>query len=486
VSGVAIEGRLHPLAAVLYGARVVRNAGPLLLAGWVTDIPHVALLGLAAAVVVIGIPLSILAWWRFRYRVEGGRLFVDAGVLVRRNRVVPLERVRGVSLDEPLAHRVFGLVRARVEAAAAGEAGGELSLAAISRTQADALRDAVLRVATPAADAPVVADPPPLAVMTPGRLALAGATSARFVLVPAAAAAGMLSFADDLGLEGLLRRSAGEVADRAPHSTGGILAGVLVAAVAAVGVAALGSVIADWAFELRADPQRLATVRGLLSRRRTTVDRRRLQGVEVCDSPVRRAFGVASVMAPVGGFSVSSDGDAAGRVRLLPLGDADEVARVVAEVAAGEPPGLEPHPAAGLPRRITRAVALPLLAALVAFLAGQPWVGWAAIAVALVMLPIALDRHRSLGHGVGHRLLVRSGSLTRRRSLLDPAAPVAYTVSSSPFQRRRGLASVTVHLGLGAGSRTVLDLGDDQAHALVTALQPWTREGAVRPAGPPG
>ena len=59
-------------------------------------------------------------------------------------------------------------------------------------------------------------------------------------------------------------------------------------------------------------------------------------------------------------------------------------------------------------------------------------------------------------------------------------------MSSSPFQRRRGLASVTVHLGLGAGSRTVLDLGDDQAHALITALQPWTREAAVRPAAPPG
>lgn len=486
MTGVAVEGRLHPLAAVLYGARVVRNAGPLLLAGWVTDVPRIALVGAAAAVLLAGVPLSILAWWRFRYRVEDGRLVVDGGVLVRRNRVVPLERVRGVSLDEPLAHRAFGLVRARVEAAAAGDPGGELSLAAVSRAQAHALRDAVMRVAVPAADARAAADPPPVAVMTPGRLALAGATSARFVLVPAAAATGMLSFADDLGLDGLLRRSAGEVADRAPHSAGGIAAGMLVAAVVVVGLAALGSVIADWAFELRADPRRLATVRGLLSRRRTTVDRRRLQGVEVCDSPVRRALGVASVVAPVGGFSVSSDGDAAGRVRLLPLGNADEVARVVSEVAAGELPGLEPHPSAGLPRRFTRAVALPLLAAGVAVLAGEPWIGLAAVALALVMVPVALDRHRSLGHGVGHRLVVRSGSLSRRRSVLDPAAPVAYTVRSSPFQRRRGLASVTVHLGLGAGSRTVLDLGEHQAHALLTGLQPWTREAVVRPAGPPG
>jgi len=475
VTGGVIEGRLHPLAAVMYGARVARMAAPLLLAGWVADVPRLALVAAAVAIVLVGIPLGVLAWWRFRYRVEEGRLIVDAGVLVRRNRVVPLERVRGVSLDEPLVHRVFGLVRARVEAAAAGEPGGELSLAAISRPQADALRDAVMRVAEPSPDAPVVAEPPPVVSMTPGRLALAGATSARFVLVPAAAAGGMLGFADDLGLEGLLRRSAGEVADRAPSGAGGITAAVLVVTAAVVVLAALGSVIADWAFELRSGPLRIATVRGLLSRRRTTVDRRRLLGVEVHDSPLRRAIGMAAVTGPVGGFSVSGDGDAAGRVRLLPLGDRAEVVRVVAEVAPGEAPTLQGHPRAGLPRRLLRALALPVAAAAVAAVGGVWWGVVAAGAATLMMTSVAMDRHRNLGHGTGRWLVLRSGSLARRASRLDPAASVGYTVRSSPSQRRRGLCSVDVHLGLGAGSRTALDLGDDQAHALVTTLQPWAR-----------
>ncbi|MFN8121760.1 MAG: PH domain-containing protein [Thermoleophilia bacterium] len=467
-------GRLHPLAAVLYAAKVVRNAVPLLVTGLVTDIPRPALYAVVAAVLVIGVPYGVLAWWRFRYRVEAGRLVVDTGVLVRRNRVVPLERIRGISLDEPLTHRLFGLVRARVEAAAAGDQKGELSLAAVGRAQAERLRDAVVHGGDEAAPAEV---PPPMAAMRPSRLALAGATSARFVLVPAAAAGGLLNFADDIGLDGLLRSGAGQVADRAPHGAVSISLAVTTAAVVVVLLAAAGSVIADWAFELRADGRRLTTVRGLLSRRRTTVDRRRLLGVEVCDSPVRRALGMAAVVAPVGGFGVSDDGDTAGRVRLLPLGDADEVARVRAEIAPGDAPGLQPHPRAGLPRRLVRAAGLPAAASAAAALMGWWWVAGLAALAAAAMVPVAFDRHRNLGHAIGGRLVIRSGSLSRRHSFIDPGAVVATTVRSTPFQRRRGLGSVRVHLGLGAGSRTATDLGADQGAAMLARLYPWMREG---------
>lgn len=470
----AAEGRLHPLAAVLYGARVTRNAVPLLLAGVVTDLPRPVLYAVIAAVMLVGVPYGLLAWWRFRYRVEAGRLVVDTGVLVRRNRVVPLERIRGISVDEPLIHRVFGLVRARVEAAAAGDQKGELSLAAVSRAQADRLRDAVLH----GGEAPAPADtPPPLAVVRPGRLALAGATSGRFVLLPAAAAGGLLNFADDIGLDGLVRSGAGQVADRAPHSAASIAVAVVIAVTAVVLLAAAGSLIADWAFELRADARRIGTVRGLVSRRRTTVDRRRVLGVEVCDTPLRRALGMAAVVAPVGGFGVSDDGDAAGRVRLLPLADATEVARVTAEIAPGEAPRPSPHPGAGLPRRMVRAVALPVLAAAVAVLAGWWWPAATAVVLAAAMVPVAFDRHRNLGHAAGRWLVVRSGSLARRHSRIEPGAVVATTLRSSPFQRRRGLCSAQVHLGLGAGSRTVLDMGDDQGRELIARLHPWMREG---------
>jgi putative membrane protein len=183
------------------------------------------------------------------------------------------------------------------------------------------------------------------------------------------------------------------------------------------------------------------------------------------------------VTAPVGGFSVSGDGDVAGRLRLLPLGDRTQVGLVVADVAPGEAPPLLAHPRAGLPRRLVRALAVPVGVAAVAALGGVWWGVAVAAAAVAVMIPVALDRHRNLGHGHGRWLVLRSGTFNRRASRLDPAASVALTIRSSPFQRRRGLCSVDVHLGLGAGSRTALDLGEDQAHALVTSLEPWVRTG---------
>jgi uncharacterized membrane protein YdbT with pleckstrin-like domain len=60
----------------------------------------------------------------------------------------------------------------------------------------------------------------------------------------------------------------------------------------------------------------------------------------------------------------------------------------------------------------------------------------------------------------------------RRWSELDPTAPAAFEVRSTLFQRRAGLCTVWLHLGQGAGSRRVLDLGEDQAASLLRGLEP--------------
>ena len=91
---------------------------------------------------LVGLPLAFLSWWRFRYRVAGGRLELHSGVLSRSVRTIPLERVRGIRVTEPFLHRLLGLVRVDVEAAAGGGESAELSLPAVSRAQADELREA--------------------------------------------------------------------------------------------------------------------------------------------------------------------------------------------------------------------------------------------------------------------------------------------------------------------------------------------------------
>ena len=105
-------------------------------------------------------------------------------------------------------------------------------------------------------------------------------------------------------------------------------------------------------------------------------------------------------------------------------------------------------------------------------LALQWWLPAAVLFVlGLAGVPLAIDRYRQLGHRFdGSRLAVREGSLTRRWTSLDPRAVVSYAVQRSPFQARSSLCTVVLHLGQGAGSRRVLDCSEEQAAALLVAL----------------
>ncbi|HSK14598.1 MAG TPA: hypothetical protein VK915_00370, partial [Gaiellaceae bacterium] len=134
---------------------------------------------------------------------------------------------------------------------------------------------------------------------------------------------------------------------------------------------------------------------------------------------------------------------------------------------------LAPHPRAALPRRLVRALPAPLA---LFVLAGVAWPWWgiaAAAALAMLAAAVALDRWRQLGHAFhGVRLVLQEGSLVRRRSELDPGAAVTFELRSSPGQRRAGLCTLELHLGQGAGSRRALDLGEEQAAALLPRLHP--------------
>ena len=56
-----------------------------------------------------------MRWWRFRWRLDPGALVIEQGLLQRRRRVIPLERIQSVDLVTGLPHRVLGVTEVRVE-----------------------------------------------------------------------------------------------------------------------------------------------------------------------------------------------------------------------------------------------------------------------------------------------------------------------------------------------------------------------------------
>ncbi len=461
-------GRLHPLAILVFARkRIGMSVLPILVIAftWRGGLALPVLGGLLA----IGLAALVLEWRRFTYRIEGGRLVIERGVLRHTTRVVPLDRIRGVDLQAPWLHRVLGLVQVEVEAAAGGRSAAELTLAAVSAEEGERLRAALLS-ARGAEDA--ATDDPPRALVlyraTPRLLVAGGLTSGRYILAPLVALGVIANFADDLP-GALEERLLSEAADRVPTEALGLTLLIGIALLVALVLAAAGSLLTDWNFELTDDGDRLVAHRGLLTRRAVAIDRSRVRGFDLLDSPLRRAFGLVGMRVVAGGVA----GGRAGRTAMAPVianDDARVLARALDPLAAPDA-ALEQHPRAALSRRLARAVAAPAVLGGVA-LALQWWLPAGVLfALGLAGVPLAIDRYRQLGHRFdGSRLAVREGSLTRRWTSLDPRAVVSYAVQRSPLQARSSLCTVVLHLGQGAGSRRVLDCSEEQAAALLVAL----------------
>src|SRR5512132_3960058 len=151
-AGAALEvggpRRLHLLSPVFFATGHARRLWPLalLLAArrqwW--------LLALGALILLAW---SALEWLRRTYSLEGGALRLEEGVLARKLRAVPFDRIQQVDLVRKPLHRLLGVATLRVETAGGGSA-AEVALDVVTLDEARALRASLLRAKASLADAP--------------------------------------------------------------------------------------------------------------------------------------------------------------------------------------------------------------------------------------------------------------------------------------------------------------------------------------------
>jgi putative membrane protein len=217
--------------------------------------------------------------------------------------------------------------------------------------------------------------------------------------------------------------------------------------------------------------------RGLFTTRETSMDANRLRGVNVVEPLGLRLAHGARLSAIVTGLNREQQGSST----LVPPAP-EEVAHHVATQVLGSATPLDvplvEHGSAAVRRRLTRAAALPLLltAGLVTAVAVSDVppgsLGLAPVAL-LVGLGLGVDRARGLGHALlpGH-LVARSGSLMLRRVVLETPAIIGWTITSTWFQRRVGLANVVATMAGGRQSVTVLDVPEETGTAVARDAVP--------------
>ncbi|MFI0259218.1 PH domain-containing protein [Streptomyces sp. NPDC017056] len=457
------------LTALATGGRIEAGA-------WIT---LAAIAGSFAVLTVIG----LVRWARTDYRLTDDAFEVRSGVLTRRLRSVPLHRIRTVDLTASPLHRLLGVTVLRAGTAGSSQGGGELSLEALATADAERLRSALLARAGARA-----ADEDPVVSRINWRWLRYAPLTFWVIGGVFAAAGGVYRVLDGAGIEpwklGIVRDAFDEFGASALWVTVP-LALLAVIALGTVGALAL-YVEGWWNFRLEwTDARTLRVRRGLFTTRSVTIERGRLRGVTLREPLLLRAGGGATVRAVAGGLGNREENRK--RSVLLPPAPRTEAVRTASGTLRADFPtaGLRAHPKAALRRRRTRGllfVTLPgtlVLAVLGVLL--TPVLLHCAWAFALVSMPVVLwlagDAYRSLGHGVhGRYLVMRSGTFSRETVVLQREAVAAWTFSSTPFSRRSGLVTLTAAVAAGEDGYHVRDLPAAGAPALAAAAAPGILE----------
>ena len=513
---------IHPVREV---GRFIPAIAGLLIAGRTTGFgPWWGLVG-----VVLVIALSIARWFTTRYRITPTQVELRTGLLNRKTVVVPADRVRTVDVTAPVLHRLLGLATVDIGTGGGGR-GESLVLDALSRGPAGQLRAELLhrRTATaparvpsaspaasgpvgpsaeaPSAEAPTADGPVPDRPGTPAVTGDAVAVSGpdlpetellrldpRWIGYAPFTLSGALTALAVVGVAWRLVDQLDIDAARLPAVRGvvghlestpvwvDVLQGLAGLAAVTTLLAIGGYVISFWGYRLtRHHAGTLHVSRGLLTTRATSIEERRLRGVEVGEPVALRLLGGRRLSAITTGLRSRND-NGGGSAMLVPPAARAQVSRVVGEVLRDprvmDLP-LRPHGPAARRRRLLRAL-LPALAVLVA--AGVFWrldvlPGWVVPVAAVPLLlavPLGLDRYRGLGHAVsGDYLITRSGSLARHRDVVARDGVIGWNVEQTLFQRRAGLVTLRATTAAGSQSYALLDVTPQEAVRVVQETTP--------------
>ncbi|MQA77446.1 MAG: PH domain-containing protein [Streptosporangiales bacterium] len=442
-------------------------------------VDRAAYYGLAGG--LLSIAYSLIRWATFRYALHDNRLDITSGLLARKSRSIPLDRIRGVDLTASPMHRLMRLVVVRVDAAAGGTGrADEGVLDAVTAAEGARLRRLLLarRSAAPAADAeaPEVAQVPgrddqPRTVLARVRRSwfLMSPLTGAYLFAPLALLGtiwGWVAQSDTIGQRQVQGAAAWLVAD--PWLVGFAALAFLVLGfpIASVAMTAL----LNWDFTVRGTPDALELERGLLTRRHVTLERRRLRGWELVEALPARMVRAGRLRALVTGIGAESHHS---RAELLPVAPVERAYALAVTTVGARPETLTAHPRAALRRRLFRAIVPWTVLAIAAFATGAPEAGVPLLALALLGIPLGVDRYRSLGHAYdGELVSVRGGSWSRRTVVLQRRAVVGWQVRQTIFQRRQQVATLVVGVGAGSGGYAATDMDADSVATFAHEVTP--------------
>ena len=448
--------RLHPASFVLRSLETLPQALLGLVGASFAMRGSIVLIAIAAASVALVI--GFVSWTRFRFAVTDDALRIESGIVSRRRRIIPLDRVQDVDIERGPLHRLLGLARARVETGGSDKDEGLLDGVVLVR--AIRLREELRGARTTTEGASV--DDAPLYRLGEPRLLLAGLLN--FSLVYLAILFSALQTLgprwglsiDELVEQGNLRASAESLT-----SLGGGATVLAVAVLLGVVTGVARTILKEWNFALFERGRSLVRRRGLLTASEVAIAMSRVQAAHLTAGPFMRALRLeALAVQTLGGGGGGSGGakDDGGMQPLVLLGRRDEIDAVLARAMPATLPDADAYRRgvrSGLVVSILKAtfaaafvVALAIPA--IALAKNEDWAIPIAAIVPLAALLAWLGWRSHRWHLAARHVFVRRGWWRRRVSALPLDRAQAVIVRQGPIDRVFGLASVAID---SAGAR---------------------------------
>ena len=483
---------LHPLSVIFSLVDLIKqNIIPAFLGIFGAAKGDLIYVGLALLFFVPTFIFALIRYFTIRYRISDGELVVQEGLIFRRVRTVPVERIQNIDMVQGILHRMLNLAEVRVETASGTKP--EAVLKVLSLDEMERLREGVqlqkrtsqaasvdaaphATLAHPDSNAgdlsPVGSAASELLLKIPiSWLAKAGFASNRgFVLVGL-----MLGFyfqfaqgnpgdidAGDLGLSNFIPD------DGSPLVKAGVIAVALAVGLVLLRLLGIGwYILRFFGYELRQAGDDFKISCGLLTKVSATVPRKRIQFISVHRGLIMRWMKLAAVRIETAGGAADNSENATTTVSrrwFIPVLPESSVAEMIAELRPGIDLNMDGYQWIPLAKRAqSRFIRIACVVSCVFVAVTFLTFGWQWAIAALIAFPVlifyGIRKSQSVKYArTDFGVVYRSGVLAKKTSYSFFEKIQAASWRQTPFDRRWQMATLSVDTAAAGPAEHVIDI----------------------------
>lgn len=423
------------------------------------------LFGTLLVISCIQLVLSLISYFNYYFHVKGNELLIQKGVLQKTKLNIPLDRIQTINFNQNILHQILNVVSVEVDTA--GSSKSELSIDALSREHAEALRNYILQkkeaLNKTSAETPEEIDgetPATPAIRTPDKLVFSmgpvdlikvgvSQNHIRTALVLLGSIFGLLQFFDDVK-DDWYNYVAEEVVNfQMIYGWMWVFIAAIVLLVAAFIGSMFRTALQYFNLKLWQTEKGFKIIAGLLNRKEQSAAHQKIQIIRWFTDPLKQIFGLFTVNL----YQASSLEVSTKRSISIPGCYEQQLEEIISTNFPQElRQNYNEHTIS--PRIISRHVLyfgiVPALAGIVFQATQADWQAlWFLMWIPIVWLLSRRFQMRWRWWINEGTLMTRSGIIGTKHTLVHLYKTQATKISQSPYQRRHQLATLTLYTAAG-------------------------------------